>query len=104
MKSSSVAVRFFQAFLPFLGGLLIIASAGTMRISGADEKKQAREEKWKTPPSAAGKPAAVEVRFTDNSLLKLKLDGAHLDFTRPHRKLFVAVAWDHRYIRASRSR
>src|SRR6516162_854843 len=76
MKSYRSAARFLPALFPFLGGLLIFAIVGTSlpeRVSGADEKKQIREEKWKTPSSSAAGNSHVEVRFTDNSVLKLKL-------------------------------
>jgi len=104
MKPSRVAVQFLPALFPFLGGLLIFAIVGMslpQRVTGADEKKQIREEKWKTQPSSAGS-SLVEVRFTDNSVLKLKLDDDRLEFLTPHGKLFVPVFEIHKIEFASR--
>jgi len=104
MKSCSVGVRFLPALFPFLGGLLIFMVAGMslpQKVSGADEKKPAREEKWKTPPSSSAKPH-VEVRFTDNSVLKLKLDDDRLEFVTPHGKLFLPVYEIHKIDFATR--
>src|SRR6266851_354107 len=104
MKSCSVGVRFLPALFPFLGGLLILKVAGMslpQKVSGADEKKPAREEKWKTPPSSSAKPH-VEVRFTDNSVLKLKLDDDRLEFVTPHGKLFLPVYEIHKIDFATR--
>ncbi len=98
MKLSPVAAHFLPALLPFLGGVLIFAIVGTslpQRVSGADEKKQIREEKWKTSASSAGN-SLVEVRFTDNSVLKLKLDDDRLEFVTPHGKLFLPVSEIHK--------
>ncbi len=102
MKSKSVAARFLSTFLPFLVGLLLVGIAGILKTSGADEKKQVREESWKTVPSPAGKPAAVEVRFTDNSMLKLRLDDDRLELTTSHGKLSVAIPEIHRIDFATR--
>jgi LCCL domain-containing protein len=102
MKSKLVAARFLSTILPFLVGLLLVGMAGIMKSSGADEKKQAREESWKTLPSPTGKTAAVEVRFTDNSVLKLKLDDDRLELTTSHGKLSIAIPEIHRIDFATR--
>lgn len=104
MKSNSVAAHFLPAIFPVLGGLLILMIAGTrlsQKVSGADEKKQARDEKGKALPSSAGR-SHVEVRFTDNSVLKLKLDDDRLEFVTPHGKLLVPVYEVHRIDFATR--
>src|SRR6266849_8120298 len=48
----------------------------------ADEKRQLAQNGTEGASSAAAgrKPLAVEVRFTDNSLLKLKLEDERLEF------------------------
>jgi len=102
MKSKLVAARFLSTFLPFLVGLLLVGMAGVLKTSGADEKKQVREESWKTVSSPAGKSAAVEVRFTDNSLLKLRLDDDRLELTTSHGKLSIAIPEIHRIDFATR--
>jgi hypothetical protein len=79
--------------------LLFVSSA---RVQ-ADEKKQASENGARSVPTTVEvKPIAVEVRFTDNSLLKLKLEGERLEFLTPYGKLFIPVSDVHRIEFATR--
>src|SRR5438552_4048497 len=70
----------------------------------ADEKKQNGENGTRSVPaaSAEAKAIAVEVRFSDNSLLKLKLEGERLEFLTPYGKLFIPVSDVHRIDFATR--
>ena len=56
-----------------------------------------------TSPAGAGRKALpVEVRFTDNSLLKLKLEDERLEFLTPYGRLLIEVADIHRIDFATR--
>src|SRR5260370_6995001 len=70
----------------------------------ADEKKHHAENGTRSVPAALAesKPISVEVRFTDNSLLKLKLEGERLEFLTPYGKLFIPVSDVHRIDFATR--
>src|SRR5205807_9257960 len=69
-----------------------------------DEKKRNGENGTRSVPaaSAEAKAIAVEVRFTDNSLLKLKLEGERLEFLTPYGKLSIPVSDVHRIDFATR--
>src|SRR5262249_27253689 len=70
----------------------------------ASDKKQAVDKSSEsTSPAEAGRKClAVEVRFTDNSLLKLKLEDERLEFLTPYGRLFIPVADIHRIDFATR--
>jgi LCCL domain len=92
MKPSTAVGKFLQ-FLAFVtGGTLLIAFTSTLAVSGADDKKQFSNKDSKSPYRTPEKSPGVEVRFTDNSLLKLKLDDDRLEFTTPYGKLYIPVS------------
>jgi len=78
------------------GTYLFIVWAGA--LAHADEKRQLVQNSSEgTSPAGAGRKAlAVEVRFTDNSLLKLKLEDERLEFLTPYGRLLIEVADIHR--------
>jgi hypothetical protein len=84
------------------GAYLFLVLAGA--LARADEKRQlvqnGSEDTSQT--GAAKKPLAVEVRFTDNSLLKLKLEDERLEFLTPYGRLLIEVADIHRIDFATR--
>ncbi len=73
-------------------------------IAWADEKKHNAENGTRNGPATLTepKPIPVEVRFTDNSLLKLKLEGERLEFLTSYGKLFIPVSDVHRIDFATR--
>ena len=71
-------------------------------VAWADEKKHNAENGTRNGPLAEPKPISVEVRFTDNSLLKLKLEGERLEFLTSYGKLFIPVSDVHRIDFATR--
>jgi hypothetical protein len=74
-----------------LTATLFAALALAAPLPGADDKPSETG-----PPPKAGKegppPGAVEVRFTDDSVLKLLLRDARLEVTTPYGKLLIPVA------------
>lgn len=73
-RSASVALITLLLILPGLGGL----RAGPEHTPGEDKKPD--------------KPAGVEVRFTDNSSLKLTLRDERIELSTPYGKLHIPVA------------
>ena len=95
--------------MTFLAKTLRVASAISLLLlsfahAQADEKKQNGENGTRSVPaaSAEAKAIAVEVRFSDNSLLKLKLEGERLEFLTPYGKLSIPVSDVHRIDFATR--
>jgi hypothetical protein len=84
-----------------LTSILLVLSTVAVR---ADEKKPNGDNGNRSAPtnSAELKPIAVEVRFTDNSVLKLKLEGERLEFVTPYGKLLIPVSDVHRIDFATR--
>jgi hypothetical protein len=79
------------ALLALLGLLVITYSRG--QNAGSEPAKEPnKEETPKTPSKPAVEPGAVEVRCTDNSILKLIIRDDKLPLTTPYGKLTIPVA------------
>jgi hypothetical protein len=79
---------------PLATSLLVtsLLLVGSVLIAGAGEKKQTVDKNSEsTSPGGSGKCLLAEVRFTDNSLLKLKLEDERLELLTPYGRLFIPV-------------
>jgi hypothetical protein len=70
--------------LVFLGALVVAAGTGNGESKKPNEESPAKETKVGELP--------VEVRFTDNSVLKLSLREEHVELTTPYGKLSIPVS------------
>jgi hypothetical protein len=61
-------------------------------LSGDERPKTAEDHTAPMPTRSASRPAAVQVRFTDESVLKLTLQEERIEFQTPYGKLLIPTS------------
>jgi hypothetical protein len=92
MASLSQPITLAKWLRPMLLVFVLVLALLTKPLAGDERPKTAEDNATPMGARSAPRPVAVEVRFTDESVLKLTLQDERIDFLTPYGKLLIPTA------------